>query len=835
VADNNRVALLAHMGLAEKTISYLDEAISDQPNRADLFLWRGMVYHAIDQLEQARRDYETALDMQGTGALSEMQMAKANIALGWIHFRNRKLISSLKRFSAAKRFNERELEAYIGRGYAFYEARLYRLAYVEGEAAVTEGVASLTDGSGAVNGQYISEAAGLAAAAHWKLGEQYKTNLGANPLACAEYEQALDRYTQAAVHDWSLYFPDHALASYEGRPQTDRLATFLRARGILLWLLDDRDCWWPQGTDDQEKARIRESTLHASVVSLDLAQRFEPMNADYIHMRARLQTAQWVFGKQERVGDQEKKRRVAPLDEWLNPIVDFLGLAILLRPTDAGKDNYAPNWFTRDVLLPIVFNDALYALRVGEATRALSIFHKGLEAATFVKLRGLVPAADALLGAVVQADPDTLESIVALYRDMVDGAVTNAKDEMNEVEAMKVGLIYMVLEDVPTASKWYNEAVRRSQIGGRRTVNLDNTGAKDLRDLWTSHPGTAAQLSTRLDLALVEQLQRYPDLARNVDYWRNRTWFRFYLARAAFLAGDESGARVLLDASIRDVETTKGVNKSEGYSSLDYIPEGAWGWYHVLRAREAEARGNHNAALADYEASWKHYNPIHDDTVRVEKQDAAFHATKLAFSLGKVDRAKDWFNNGVGLGPLSEREDKDVREIREMLASLLCEIEQQVRQQRDPEIETLYTAVADTLGLALRLDDAVFCFAEAVHIGDQVLKHWAPLNSTCWTATFDASLATSDSAMSLSLQLFGAEGANWVELNQVRIADLPAQARQDMDQPPNYWGERLNIPLPRHRVEVGANRLRICAAPLSPLDDDLDDFQVKGIWITAGE
>ncbi len=840
-------------------VGWYSRALADNPDRAELYLWRGLALQTAKRTPEAECDYRRALGLdvadlpaceEGTTAgkdtltaLSLEDEMLARTALGWIKFGEEQDDRALNFFQTAISATADSPQPWIGLGNVYYRMSKYEDAAQAGEKALALEPRNLA-------------ALILTSSAHWKLG-----GVTEDAELCKHYEAAF-KYLNTA-------------SQVEGQTSA-KIAFWYRTEGNLLWLLQSKRC-----TPD------RVATLEESIASYDKAIDLVPDKADYFHMRARLRIALWEVNRNE-------LRRKTPLADWLIPIKEDMESALSIDPTDRGE--YKPNAFTRHFLSKFVFSDALIALpqdperartlytlgaelgsrvegghrpvqqaaaaldayirdnpgvadprliveldgilataqgffdkglaalKAGEVEAARSNFGQGLDAA--VEEANPTLAADNLLAAAVATNGVISDSVLASFAQRLPD-FTAANDPKNANHAFKLGLMATILEQFDAAGYWFNEGIRRTEADSEQYRFL-RAVPEDLRRLWQVRGSTTTPaLIDAMQNQLPEQLREHPELEQKGYYWRYRGWFKFHLGRVAFLERDEAGARWALDVAIPDGDKAYELNATEGSSQIQtYLKEGGWGWYYVLRARESEKDGDDQAALSDYEAAVRYYKPVADNEALTEQRNAAFSAAEIAAKSNALDKAVVNYDIGSQLA-ISTTADAPP------IWTALCGVENLARRHAELDLHTIHANLARALSLTYGLDQALYCNQQQIHIGNDEFSSasaWASLYGTCWATTFQ--VKKRPASLVLHMQIFGAEEKNWIELNDRQVAVVLPQALRSGENIPNYWSESISLPLVIEPLRVGTNHLKICAA--FPADgSDQDEFQFRNLWLVA--
>ncbi len=260
-----------------------DRALSVEPGRAEFALWRGVTYHALGRLQAAEQDYKEALRVTARGGrpLTRRGRAQALTGWGWILWTEDDIDGALERFKEAAAADRTLSEAYLGIGYASYRLRDYAAAeqalLQAAELAPNDPLPLIALGTvnwrlgglahdPASGGQEVCGLSGatpeekLTAQSHWEQSANYFTRAATLALQnpediaytyrtrgqiqyllrdCpaydknAQYQAAVDSYSQALVHD-----PDEA--RYWQLRARLRYALWLRT-GLDRYLFDG---WW---------------------------------------------------------------------------------------------------------------------------------------------------------------------------------------------------------------------------------------------------------------------------------------------------------------------------------------------------------------------------------------------------------------------------------------------------------------------------------------------------------------------------------------------------------------------------------------------------------------
>jgi tetratricopeptide (TPR) repeat protein len=355
-----------------------------------------------------------------------------------------------------------------------------------------------------------------------------------------------------------------------------------------------------------------------AVDSYSEAIRLDPGNAFYWHMRGRLSYALW-----KALFDQSRGTDPSAFD-LLYGGLDDLDQALELDPVDNTKEDYRPNDYRREVL----FELGLAALQEGDIAEAVAFYD-------------------------IELDPEA---------DTVDAAV-------------KLALIAVIRDDIPGAAQWFNEAIRRISVDPNQYTSRLRASREHLRAFWAIRGVNSDEILAEMEAQLPGQLEAHPELQEEGYYWQYRAWFKYHLGLSAFRLGAEAAANALLESAQPDASRAYDISDEHAYV-YTYLPEAAWGWYHVERGDDYVLRGDLSAALADYEAAFTLIVPDENNIAPAEKTDAAFSAGLTALKLGQFERGATWYGEGIALVEAYAGDDNVKREAQsaaEALQALLDE------------------------------------------------------------------------------------------------------------------------------------------------------------------
>ena len=227
---------------------------------------------------------------------------------------------------------------------------------------------------------------------------------------------------------------------------------------------------------------------------------------------------------------------------------------------------------------------------------------------------------------------------------------------------MRTAVLAAALDDYATAGQWLDEATRRTAIDSAQYNRAFLPAREHMKALWAAAGAPADASLTQMNGQLRELLAQTPDLEQNGLFWRYRAWLKYHLGLSAFRLGDEAAASNLLQLGIQDA--TRAYEISTDHQNVyTYLPEAAWGWYHVARGDDSYAQGQLDAALVDYEAAFDLIEPKKNSGAKGDKTLAAFRAGYTALQLGQPERAAQWYLQAVTLAEQNNLEVELEREI----------------------------------------------------------------------------------------------------------------------------------------------------------------------------
>jgi hypothetical protein len=242
------------------------------------------------------------------------------------------------------------------------------------------------------------------------------------------------------------------------------------------------------------------------------------------------------------------------------------------------------------------------------------------------------------------------------------------------------------------AARWFQEGIRRTaEYSGNANAAdaaIYRAGLRASRDdlfaYWQSGaPVDADGLIAAMDAYRPTQLEEHPELEDHGLYWRYQGWFKYHVALKAFLAGDLDVAETVLESGQRDAAYAFPLDENGNRFVFEYLNQGAWSWYFIERAMEAESDGDYEAAYADYVAALAAYpDDVTDNTARTELVDALFKAGLLALEQELGEQTVHWYTVGVQRAKDYELDDR-INVARESLQSVEAATETEAAVQEE--------------------------------------------------------------------------------------------------------------------------------------------------------
>ena len=602
----------------ELALADFDKAIKLRPHRADYYLWRGVAYHALSDLQNAWNDYETALTLTDRAdvSLTDPQRERALTGQGWIKYGQQSYAAAQQLFRQATQANPEKAEAWVGLGYAAFSRQQFDKAETAWERAFALDP----------NDPTVLVSLGTL---HWKLGG----------LTDDEAEKC-DEYGQSAG-----FF---VMATEQPGQEPKSLAFTYRTRGQVQFLL--RNCPDRSFTD----------VMNAAIASYDAATALDPDNAAYWQVKGRLGYALWLSGEVEDetavllealTAINEAYKRDANDRTTVNFRNAILRALEPLLPADAA-DKFNDGDY--DALLDALgllqeqdpatfFSDGLAALQTGDVPAAMTLYQNGLDWAIRQERLAAVGTA---VSDLLPLPADQTARIYPLFEGAFPQLGQVGEGDERVETAVTLGLIATALEEYDDAALWFNEAIRRTFLDNSQYGQLRQS-RNNLRAMWIVTGVNSDEILRAIRAQLPEQLRAYPELAGEGFYWRYRAWFKYGLGLSAFRLSAETAAAAALKSAQADADQAYAINAGSQTYAKTYLEEAAWGWYHLERGDDFYAAGDFKAALDDYENAADLIQPAANSDAGSEATLAAFKSGLTAVQLADFEGAADWYAAGL--------------------------------------------------------------------------------------------------------------------------------------------------------------------------------------------
>jgi hypothetical protein len=235
------------------------------------------------------------------------------------------------------------------------------------------------------------------------------------------------------------------------------------------------------------------------------------------------------------------------------------------------------------------------------------------------------------------------DAIVTLLNANFDQLEQFSPVQDDVVGAAKLGFIALALGNVEKSAEWYNLAIYRLFIDQTAFSPFRGEVGR-LRNLWEVSDETGAGLIALLEPSNEAILAEHPELLEegvyeNGRYWRRRAWFYYHYGQAAFLARDAEVALLAIEQGQPAADKSMEFEGEFGDVVNTYLPEAAYGWYHVVRGNEYEDYGQYEQALATYQTAVNFYNPETNRMAKREYLDTLFKIGLMAMYLEDYEAA----------------------------------------------------------------------------------------------------------------------------------------------------------------------------------------------------
>ena len=710
-------------------------AIELNPDEPKYYLWRGATYHTIggtNNLRLALVDYETVLEPRMNA--NPVTRERAFSGIGWVWYdvaekssnqedRIRFFGRAENAFIRATRENPKEAEAWLGLGYARYAAGEL------GSESPEEAIKRLQKAQAAwerANSEDPKDPVVLISLGtlHWKIGGK-RIKSGEIVEGCDEYVRSLERFTEATERDKLRPQTDHDVAftyrtrgqiffllgrncnkienqPYGTRAENYRLGALsyaeaielepsnafyihMRARLNYAHLLVDE----PPAADAVELILEILSDMNRAL-EIDPVDNVAPRR-DYKPHRFSQLIVPWAFAQARELLqdglDTEAQQiyndaitlanKIEGGINLLNMEVSKLSDYLRQQPSRQGSEILQQ---LRDAISTLTdqnpighFYQGANALAAGDSNRAISFYRLGLEALDDSIQIG--PARDALIDLLTEhGDSRAIDEIVQIFQDALPRLNTLIEQAPSVTDLTALGSIALATNEFTQAGDLYAAAIQiNAQDENQQYATLRNSW-RDWRTIWQARGSNADEFLQALQDRLTWRLEQDPKLGELEYYWGVRAWFKYWIGRAAFRVEDEAAARRALQWAQPDADRAF---ESNGWISGDevhtYLPESAWGWYHVERGNDRFDEGDFAAAFADYEAAASLIQPQKNQTAREEAAIAAFKAGRAAVALENLVEAAKFYTLGRERTAIAEAPSiaaKAATELNELLAEL---------------------------------------------------------------------------------------------------------------------------------------------------------------------
>ncbi|MGD8585278.1 MAG: hypothetical protein PVJ75_08010, partial [Chloroflexota bacterium] len=293
-----------------------------------------------------------------------------------------------------------------------------------------------------------------------------------------------------------------------------------------------------------------------------------------------------------------------------------------------------------------------------------------------------------------QSEPEFMAELNALVTDAWSDLAASIADDTVVREAFDLALIAVLMDDGQAAGQWFNEGIRRTK-GTDFNPILRQVGRYEMRDLWQLASDLGRQIGddfiAAMDAQLPALLEQYPELQDDGEFWRFRGWFKYYIGLAVFHAGDETFAREALDSGQPDATRAGELGAGGSYDIQTYLPESAWGWYHIERGDILYGDRDFESALEYYEKAAEFITPDRNALAYEESTQAAFSAARTAVALADFDLALSWYEEGMTRASATNNEQGLVSDALKALDELLQEMPE-LAEEAEPLREMLAAA-----------------------------------------------------------------------------------------------------------------------------------------------
>jgi tetratricopeptide (TPR) repeat protein len=674
----------------------LDQQHDLQLRHAQYVLWRGFTSHSLDKPADARTDYSSVLNLTDqtnfaatvayTETIAPKLRERAMSGVGWLAYDEARKADADQKldgfeqaaiwFEQAVQQNPDQPEAWLGLGYAKYSAGTLlggdntkaMDAYAAAQAAWTQ--AAKLDPSDPV--VHIS-----LGTLHWKLA-----NFVDSPeIKCQKYTEAI-RLHRDAVDTTRM------------RHQHDAdIAHSYRTIGRIYFLLGN--CRQAAS----ESYAPKEAVFQSAIDSFSAAVKLDSSKSEYYQVRGRYAYALWKIQTERDYGllymARDDLNRAAAMGAPANQYLKAT-LTELVPHAAEQAARYLEDGNLQDLLLPLevlATSDIEAAEEIRDRLRRLLkdpepillknpdldrvealqqiqkildelvaaapstwFFERGLEAVTdtqpdiatsFFEIglskvqtqADLTSAQDMLIKvSALRVEPQARMAIIAEYRRALPQLEETVQADPTVYSLVTLGTIAAVSGDMDRAGRLYAQAILLNNDDHNAQYDLLRHAQEPLMIHWHSSGSTATALLAAFDEQLDAQVAAVPTLEMAEYYLGVRAWFKYWLGRSAFRAGDETAARAILDSAQEDADHASARETWEGTKTIAhlYIREAAWAWYHIERGDDQRSRGDYASALVDYQTALRENHADKDNTARNERITALQRIADAHINLGDI-------------------------------------------------------------------------------------------------------------------------------------------------------------------------------------------------------
>ena len=665
--------------------------------KAQYFLWRGITRHVFKNYDSALNDYQEALKFTPATVDMAALRERAYSGIGWIRYDRKAYTEAIKAFTQATGENPEQAEAWLGLGYANYAVG----AETKDKARAIEYLGAASDAWLTAHGKDPSDPIVLISLGtlNWKLGGLMVRKAD----QCAAYTQSIDYFTQVinspnlrVQSPQDLAFTHRTIgqvtwllsncaevdsAQYDSRPEVMRRAVEAYAEAIR-WDTDVPKyhqmhgrltyAWWSvQGAAKKEDALLYQAagsmyrSLEMGLFFDSTTRRLYGWTLDALVPVALDEAAAFIARDEvdqavDRLSQIIKYRPEAtssalriinyalddPNNTGIRPQLEAAKVTLMsVNPTWIFLQAQARLASAQELINAGADDLEILVVYAGKINEMEVLFGDGLsQVQDSLHLR---PATDALLHALSLALEESVEdAILTQYRRHM-ARLTRINAERPTVTGLTaLGTIALALDDVAQAAEYYATALRLDVESDHASGTPLYSVLNDWVRLWKAQGSQADALLQAFEEQVQAQRMQHLSLSSREYYWGVLSWYTYRIGQAAFRAGDETGARHALDSATIYAQKARG-----GWVSSDdaptYLPEAAWGWYHIKRGDDRWGEGDIEGALADYEAAIDAIQPNENESAFREQLTARWKSGLAAVAASQFDRAAAYYQQGL--------------------------------------------------------------------------------------------------------------------------------------------------------------------------------------------